>query len=164
MAIRTLGVALAYRQLWMYHTDTTLGWRRLSRVSVRVGERKVAAGVWRQVIDELGNHIGYQPVAAAAQRVDMDLPSQVQPVSIDAAQMEINAGVVFALGASRTAGKTEEQRLERTAVGREPEDAIERTQRKVQVFGRITAAKGDILRVWPLDVETPPRPPAERQS
>lgn len=147
--------ARARKHFHLYHSQTTLGWRVIQKTSFEKGESKVAAGVWRRVVDELGVHVGYQILSSAAHRVDLDLASRPQPVSITMRQMEINALQGFADGKSRTVDLTEEQRMERTARGLDPEDETERITRKVQVFRRITGAKGDILRLWPLDAREP---------
>jgi hypothetical protein len=139
----------------VYHSETVLGWRIIRKISFDAGESKVAQGVWRRVNDELGNHIGYQILSAAAHRVDLDLPSRPQPVSITAAQSELNAYTVFTDGSSRTAGMTEERRMERAARGLDPEDEVERLQMKISVFKKLGAARGDIIRVWPLDRAEP---------
>lgn len=150
MAIRTLGVARAYPELWLYHTDTALGWRRLRRIRHVQGERKVALGLMRRVMDQAGNHIGYQPIAPAAARVDMDVKSQPSSASISLREMRLNAEAM-----SRTMGLPAHRRDERIANGRAPEDLAERVQRKVQVFVHVTAVKGDILRVWPREMAAP---------
>lgn len=141
----------------LYHTDSVLGWRVIRRISCQDAEKKVELGVMRRVLDGAGNHIGYQPVAPAAARMDMDVPSQPSPVTIMRGQMEMNA-----VGRSRTMGMSEAKRLERaasidpnTGKHRDAEDRIERVQRKVQVYARVGAAKGDILRAWPRNAAEP---------
>lgn len=143
------------REFGLYPSNTTLGWSIIRGVSFEKGESKVALGVWRRVNDELGNHIGYQMLASAVARGDLDLASRPQPVAITMRQMEMNAFQVFADGRSRTIGAREEHRMERVAQGFEPEDEIERVHRKVQVFRKITAAKQDILRLWPRGADEP---------
>lgn len=149
MAIRTLGQSLA-PALYLFHTDTALGWRIMHRITFRRGEAKVARGVMRRVIDEAGNHIGYQPLAVTAVHGDRDIPSQHSAASISLQEMKVNAE-----GVSRTVGLPALQRDERVAAGRAPEDRVERVQRKVQVYPHIGAAKGDILRVWPRNAAEP---------
>lgn len=145
----------ADREFGLYGANSALGWSIVSRVSFAKGESKVAAGLWRRVNDEMGNHVGYQMLGAAAMRVDIDLPSRPQPVTITAQQSEDNAYALFADGRSRTAGMTEERRMERVARKLDPEDAMERLQAKIAVYARIGSAKGDILRVWPRDQAQP---------
>lgn len=149
MAIRTLGQSFA-PTLYLYHTDTALGWRRLHVVHSRQGEKKVARGVWRKVVDEAGNHIGYQPVAPAAARVDMDVRSQPSSAAISLREMKVNAEAT-----SRTDGLPEQRRNERIAAGKAPEDLAERVRRKVQVYASVGAARGDILRAWPRNAAEP---------
>ncbi|MFZ0663466.1 MAG: hypothetical protein WAM66_12290 [Acidobacteriaceae bacterium] len=149
MAIRTLGQSLV-PTFFLYHTDTTLGWRILRHVAYREGEKKVARGLMRRVLDAAGNHIGYQPVTSAAARMDLDVPSQPSPASISAGEMRINAEEE-----SATAGMAGHRRDERMAAGRAPEDRVERVIRKVQVYAHVGAAKGDILRVWPAGASEP---------
>src|SRR6185437_11077346 len=149
-----MGRGGADREFGVYPANTTLGWSIIRRVSFDKGESKVAAGVWRRVNDSTGNHIGYQMVGAAG-RVDRDLPSRPQPVSITAEQSEKNAGAAFVLGQSRTVGMSEERRMERVARKLDPEDAMERLQMKIAVFRHVGSAKGDILRVWPRGAAEP---------
>lgn len=149
MGIRTLGQSFA-PELWLYHTDTTLGWRKLHRVHFRYGEKKVARGLMRRVNDEMGNHIGYQPLALPASCGDRDLRTQPSAASISLREMKINAEA-----RSRTAGLPAHRRDERVAAGCAPEDHVERVQRKVQVFPHVGSDKGDILRVWPRNAAEP---------
>src|SRR6185312_17459774 len=125
MAIRTLGQSFA-PTLYLFHTDTALGWRRLHVVHPRQGEKKVARGLWRRVQDEAGNHIGYQPLAVPATRGDLDIPSRPSSAAISLREMKINAE-----GYSVTARMPDHRRDERIVAGRDPEDLAERVQRKV---------------------------------
>jgi hypothetical protein len=127
----------------LYGANTTLGWRVVRTISFEEGERREAAGSLRRVNDSIsGNHIGYQIVPTSERRGDRDLPSLSSTASISQREMEINAGEG---GHSRTAGMTEERRLEQ----RVPEDRIERVQAKVAVYAYVTGKSGSILEVWP---------------
>ena len=149
MAVRTLGQSFA-PALYLYHVNTTLGWRILRRMRFAEGEKKVAQGTMRRVLDGMGNHLGYQFVGPGESRGDVDMPSLHSSASISLQEMKINAE-----GRSATAGLPVHMRDERVAAGRTPEDRVERIQRKVQVFPLIGAAKGDILRVWPRNAAEP---------
>lgn len=148
-------------KLCLYSAETNSGWRVNRMVRFDEGERMVAKGTARREMDQVGNHVGYRMIAVKEARVDLDLASQPQPVSITAKQMEMNAHTIFKDGRSRTLGLPEGKRLERAArkdpSGHhlQPEDAIERTQRKVQVYKFLTGAKGDILRLWPHSAAEP---------
>lgn len=139
----------------MYSSNYTLGWSVVGRTSFESGERQVQRGVWRRVNDAMGNHIGYQPIATTEMRGDADLPSIRTAASITLTEMEANAGQAFCKGQSRTLGLPERLRDERAAAGRQPEDLLERTRRKIEVFARVGARKGDILRVWPRNAAEP---------
>jgi hypothetical protein len=133
-------------KLLLYGANTTLGWRILRTIYPREGERGVERGTMREVYDQINGHlIGYQVLGASQQRGDQDLPSTPSAASISFSEMQINAGTAFEKGKSHTAGLPEHRRTERHI----PEDRIERVQRKVSVFARVGAAKGDILRAWP---------------
>jgi hypothetical protein len=154
MAVRTLGQSFA-PSLYLYHQNTTLGWRILRRVRFADGEKKVAQGTMRRVLDAIGNHIGYQFVGPGESRGDVEIPSQRSSASISRSEMEINAAQVFEKDRSRTLGLPDRVRDERAAKGRVSEDRAERVQRKVQVFPHIGAGKRDILRVWPRNAAEP---------
>jgi hypothetical protein len=118
---------------YLYPADTTLGWRVIRRVTAAQGVAKLAAGQWREVFDEYGNHWGYQVVANF--RTDQELPSGASSSSITVREMLLNAGVFFPNGKSRTAGMTEDKRISRKhpISGKKlaPEDAVERARAKV---------------------------------
>lgn len=133
----------APKRLLLFSDNTTLGWRVLRTITREEGERRVGRGVMRQVLDPMTrNLIGYQILGESERRGDQDLTSFATTASISLREMQINAGEH---GRSRTAGLREPER----ALRDEPEDEVERIQRKVMVFPHVGAAQGDILRVWP---------------
>jgi hypothetical protein len=137
-------------KFFLFSADKVLGWRVVRLVSSERAVGNLASGIWRNVNDGLGKHIGYQIVGSNS---DLDLTSHPTPAAISAYEMERVAGQSFEDGKSQTSGMTEDQRL--TRINKEtkrrlpPEDAVERTAAKVRVWPDITSAKGDILRVWP---------------
>lgn len=139
----------------LYAAETTLGWRVVREVPLQQGLQKEAAGAWRRVLDPITRELdGFQLIAVKVERVDKDLSSIQSSSSISGpsrrdtpqklSEMEINAGQ-----RSSTARLNEEEREERAAAGRAPEDRAERVQAKVAIYAHMGAAKGDILRVWP---------------
>jgi hypothetical protein len=142
------------QRLLLYFPNTTLGWRVIRTIERREGQRGVERGAFRELIDDnTGNLIGFQLISSSEQRGDLDFPSLPSSAAISTREMRVNAGLC---GRSRTAGLTEEQRLELAAARdpetgeyRTPEDEIERIQRKVEFYPFVGATQGDILRVWP---------------
>jgi hypothetical protein len=130
--------------LYLWGADTGRGWRVTRRATLDEGNKKVLLGKWREVHDQVTCElIGFQVISTAAARVDRDLESSDNhSAAISANEMNINAGC---RGTSRTAGLSEDLRLERKM----PEDFIERTLQKIRVFPYVGARRGDILRVWP---------------
>ena len=123
----------------------------MRKVPFAEGDQKVAEGLWREVYDELGNHVGYQMGFAAT--VSVVMPSRPSSTGIPRSEMELNAGSIFAGGRSRTCGMPESKRLTRihreTGKALPPEDRVERVQAKVRVWPDVEAQEKDILRVWP---------------
>jgi hypothetical protein len=137
-------IASSRKKYFLYPAETTLGWRVVRMVSLDQGLKKEAEGCWRRVLDPITlGLIGFQLVAAKAERVDRDVPSIHSAAAITAREMELN------VSRSRTAGLNEEARDERVAAGFAPEDAAERVQCKVIVYPYVNGERGDILRVWP---------------
>lgn len=94
----------------------------------------LARGAWRDVYDDLGNHIGYQMIAAAEiLRSSSDPLPNSSASSITVGELKLNAGLG---GKSRTAGMSENMRITRrdlkTGASLPPEDAIEKAQTKVR--------------------------------
>jgi hypothetical protein len=130
-------------QLMLYGWNTTLGWRIVRSIHPREGRLGVECGRMREVREQFTNKLlGYQILGASEQRGDVDLPSLSSSASISLREMQLNSGEA---GSSRTRGLSEDRRLMRKV----PEDAVERAERKIQVFPFVGAAKGDILRAWP---------------
>lgn len=124
--------------------------RVISRVSFEQGIEKEALGVWERVYDQYcGELIGFRLRVRVED--DSSIPSRQTPSAIPAREMEVFAfaGTRFLDANSRTARLQEVDRLSREKSGRDPEDMIERTVRKVLVWPHVGAAKGDILRAWP---------------
>jgi hypothetical protein len=146
----------------LYAAETTLGWRVVREVPLEQGLQKESAGAWRRVLDPITHELaGFQLISGKAERIDKDLSSIQSSSSISGpsrrdtpqklSEMEINAGQ-----RSSTVWLNEEEREERAAAGRPPEDRAERVQAKVAVYAHLGAAKGDILRVWPRGENRPP--------
>lgn len=134
-------------QLPVYSADTSLGWSVARWASIAKGDEMALAGKWRAERDGFGALIGYR-IIASHQR-DEEIPSKPSSAGIVRREMEINAGL---RGVSRTAGMSEDKRLGRKNLrsGKaEPEDAVERVQAKVRVYGNVGSKSKDILRVWP---------------
>ncbi|MDR3741613.1 MAG: hypothetical protein P4L40_21550 [Terracidiphilus sp.] len=120
------------------------GFRVLTRASMEMGEQHERLGIWRREYDPTtGEWIGWRVLGEEARKVDSDLCTMHSTAAISANEMQTNAE------RSATYGLREEQRLERMASGRQPEDRVERVQAKVRVYAVIGSAQGDILRVWP---------------
>lgn len=119
----------------LYDGDTTLGWRVTRAIPVERGERMVAQGVARAVVDEFGRMLGYQ---WAKPRETVAPESAPSPVSLTARAMQANAG---AMGESRTATMGERRKTERVhpRSGRRlpPEDYVERARNKVREWKRV---------------------------
>lgn len=116
----------------LYSADTTLGWRVVGHTSAHGATAKLARGDWREVYDEQGHHLGYQVLVG--KRCKCSFSPHSSSSSVSARESELNAGL---RGASRTAGLTEEQRLNRhNQYGKSlpPEDAIERAMEKVRLW------------------------------
>jgi len=122
--------------LLLFSADISQGWRIVRRVSLDKGKRSVIEGRWREVTDDLGNHLGYQIISTNS--VDSEMPTRQTPATISASEMTLYAGQAFSRGRSRTAGMTEDQRLSRAKLpnGRQlpPEDTIERLVGKVNAY------------------------------
>jgi hypothetical protein len=120
----------------LFAANTTLGWSVIRRVTFRFGEAKVAARKWRQIQDQFGTHIGYQPLVCVmpVPKAKEDLRDKLPPTQLKAKDARLIAGLS---GKSKTAGLSEGRRLKRHAkydVDKilAPEDAIERAQEKVK--------------------------------
>jgi hypothetical protein len=118
----------------LFDAETALGWRVIRHVSGAQGEEMLARGAWRDVYDDLGNHIGYQMIAAAEiLRSSSDPLPNSSASSITVGELKLNAGLG---GKSRTAGMSENMRITRrdlkTGASLPPEDAIEKAQTKVR--------------------------------
>lgn len=145
----------ASQRTLLYGPNTTLGWRVIRAIDAREGERGVEQGKFREVYDSVTNiRIGFQLVSTSEQRGDLDLPSLPSSATISPREMRVNAGLC---GRSRTAGLSEEKRLERAAARdpktgeyRTPEDEVERIQRKVAVYPLVGPKRGAILLAWPI--------------
>lgn len=115
---------------FLLHGRSSCGASRVERMVTREeGERNVLLGKWHRKHDSYsGELIGYQVgLSVADERGDYELPSVVTTAAISAREMEVNAGV---------AGDPSSERSQRTRA-------------KVRVYVHLTAARGDILRVWP---------------
>lgn len=125
--------------LIVFSPETTLGWRVLRRISRAEYETRLAAGEFRPVVDEFGNLIGCQPITLRhVTKAGPNTPAS--EICISRREMEIFAGTAFRGGRSRTAGLSEQQRMERASrvhprTGKLllPEDAIERVEEKVRL-------------------------------
>jgi hypothetical protein len=91
-----------------------------------------------------GKLIGYRELSGAELKNESLQPLMEMPALMDADQMELN------LGRSATRGLSEQRRVDRVGVTGCLEDRIERVQAKVRVYQNVGAARGDILRAWPL--------------
>jgi len=122
----------------LYSADIALGWRVIRTVRQCQGAKKVQLGEWRMVLNELGEHIGYQVLANF--RTDRDLPSGASSTSITVTEILLNALTIFRDGRSRTKGLSEEKRITRhrhiDGKALPPEDAVERAQAKVAAWPR----------------------------
>lgn len=131
------------KRFLLFPSVVATGWRVVRRVSLERGLREEERGNWRRVLDQTGgNLIGFQMIEPEASRGDVEILSIRSMSAITFSDIMTNAGL---RGASRTARMNDEQR----AMSRVPEDRVERIVAKVNVYPRISAAKGDILRVWP---------------
>ena len=122
------------KSFFLYHSETTLGWRVIRMVEFARGDREVARGNWRPVDDPVtGQQIGFQVLSASTARGDHDVPSMHTAAAITAREMVMNCE------RSRTFGLSEDQRAEL----RFPEDRIERVQMKIRAWGegRLVAAQ-----------------------
>jgi len=134
-------VEFRIRKVYLFPSNTTLGWRVIRMVSMAEAEKREALGAYRRVYDGVsGDLVGFQLISPDASRVDRDLPSMHSSASISTSEMKLNAEAK-----SFTAGMPEDLRLER----RIPEDRVERVQRKVAVWPHVSSAKGGILAAWP---------------
>jgi hypothetical protein len=122
--------------LIVFSDETTLGWRVLRRISVAEYQRRKSRGEMRPVFDESGNLIGCQPIKV----FDQHLTTRSTPAAIIPREVVLLAGTAFRDGRSRTAGLTEQKRMERASrvhprTGKllPPEDAIERVEEKVRL-------------------------------
>lgn len=116
-------------------------------IDVSTGERHVERGTFRRVYDELGKHIGYQPVKISP--ADFDVRSQPSTPAISEEETASNAGLD---GRSKTASLDELAREKRIANGLDPEDFIERAIEKVRCWTRPAPGKGDrAVRVYPKE-------------
>lgn len=92
----------------------------------------VEKGLWRRVVNEVGQLIGYQPVAAEPKTI---MPSDGSRAALGAAETKAIAGL---MGKSRTAGLSDAQRRERIhpKSGRllPEEDFIERAQKLEKAY------------------------------
>lgn len=120
------------------------GMQIVRRVELATAERLEMQGAWRrEYCPHSGMLLGFRIVGLEHRRVDSDLRSMPSSQSITRPEMELN------VMRSHTCGLGEERRMERLANGALPEDQVERVQAKVRVYPHLTAARGDILRVWP---------------
>jgi hypothetical protein len=140
------------KQAWpLFSADSETSCRIVRRVSMDEAEKFEAMGVWERRYDHFsGELMGFR---LCDRKDDSDLPSSGwTPAAISTSEMETNAASFAFVGDwSRTAGLSEERRLEREKQGFPAEDHAERVQRKVLVFPHVGSAKKDILRVWPVD-------------
>lgn len=121
------------KNLVLFSSDTTLGWRVIFTVSYLKGEKNVAAGIWRRVNSQLGDHIGYQILCT--QNCGLDIPSNSSPTYISAAEIVLYATRSFVGRGSRTEGLSEEERFARRGKFDKIlpiEDAVERVTGKVE--------------------------------
>jgi hypothetical protein len=123
-------------KLWLFSPVTTLGWRATRWIHPDEGERKVAIGQLRHVLDPSGKLIGYQ--MAEGMPRDENMPSRRAPVSLSVHDMELIAGQTFPKGKSKTAGLPEDLRISRVhpLSGRAlpPEDDVERAVAKLGAY------------------------------
>lgn len=140
------------KKFHVYAAETILGWRVVQKASGSRGDEMVARGLWREVCNEQYEHIGYQVLVPGMSK-DVIMPSQPSSTGIARHEMEVNAGACMSGGGSKTAGLQEDKRISRKHLrsGKvlPPEDVVERIQAKVRVWPDVTAAKHDVLRVWP---------------
>ena len=128
----------------LFGAERSAGVRVIRMVSLEEGLKAEARGAWRRKYDPMTRMlIGFELLGSAEQAGDRDLKSLHSSASISRREMELN------VERSRTAGLTEERRLERAANHQLPEDQVERVQCKVLVYPVINGKSGDILRVWP---------------
>ncbi len=140
--------ARAGREFYYFDENTTLGWAILRSISFEAGERQVALGVARRVLDYVGNHIGYQRATPPPAPTQATTLTAAQTFS--AADVMLNAGTVFRNGRSRTARLNEEQRKDRVSNGFEAEDHIERVTERLRLYPYPAPGRGDrAVRVYP---------------
>jgi hypothetical protein len=117
-----------------------VGWWKPAKAA-----RWEALGLARREYDATtGKLIGYRELSGAELKNESLQPLMEMPALMDADQMELN------LGRSATRGLSEQRRVDRVGVTGCLEDRIERVQAKVRVYQNVGAARGDILRAWPL--------------
>ena len=120
------------------------GFRIVRRVLMPEGEMQVQMEALDREHDPTsGDFIGFR-IAGAAAGVDSKIASRPTSVAITPREMLLN------LERSRTRGLREPDRLARLLSGRPAEDDVERAQAKIRVWPLVGAARGDILRAWPV--------------
>lgn len=129
------------KQVKIFHPDG--GLRPIQRVSLAEAEMLEKLGSVTPVFDSQAGLLGFRACGGMLEKMDSDLKSIRLAAMMTEPQMEMN------VGRSQTRGLREAGRLQLIKDGKPPEDAIERVQAKIRVWGRIGSSKGDILRVWP---------------
>jgi len=123
------------------------GYHPIRRTGAEEARLNEALGVWRREYDQqTGRLLGFRLVGAEIDKVDADLPHIGAPVAISRTVMEVT---VEGTRASHTFGLCERDRLQRIKDGKPPEDWAERQLQKARVYGKVGAARGDILTAWP---------------
>jgi hypothetical protein len=150
------------KRFYVYHPNTSLGWRIVRRVAFAEGEGNVSDGRWRQIFNDAGLHIGYQPIAESSRQSSTLVASRVDPTSLTARESNINAGTAFRGGHSRTAHLPERLRESRihslTGKVLPAEDAVERVTAKITAYENSANAGGDrAVRVYPKAVKPQPK-------
>lgn len=123
----------------LYLPPSPLGYTVHDWVTVREGDRLVVNGTAEIQYDGLGFPVGYRlkPVAAGA-KIQNGADARPVPVMLTVREMDLIAGQKFRRGRSRTAGRTELQRLSRvhplTKKALPPEDEVERAVAKLHAL------------------------------
>ena len=120
--------------LWL--PPTPLGVTVHDYVTVREGDRMVLNGQARLHYDALGNPDGYELMPVAGSKVkNGDASSKPTAALLTVKEMDLVAGQKFRGGRSRTAGRSEKERLTRvhpvTGKPLPPEDEVERAVAKL---------------------------------